>query len=103
MSIGSQIEPASRQEQPSPKGLLKWHQRILGFCFAVFALEVGLFLLFFPWLPSWDLNWVPLQTAELRKLWLNTYFRGALSGIGLLNIYVSIVELSRLFRSLLNK
>jgi hypothetical protein len=32
----------------------------------------------------------------LRDLWTSTYFRGALSGLGLLNIYISLGEVSRL-------
>lgn len=104
MSIGSQIEPplppAGPEERPKPGKLLRWHQRVLGFCFAVFALEVGLFLLVFPWLQAWDLNWIPLQTPRLRILWMSPYFRGALSGLGLVNLYVGFVELARQVRSL---
>jgi hypothetical protein len=104
MSIGSQIEPplppAGPEERPKSTKLLKWYQRVLGFCFAVFALEVGLFLLVFPWLPAWDLNWVPLQTPQLRILWMSSYFRGALSGLGMVNLYVGFSELARQLRSL---
>jgi hypothetical protein len=104
MSIGSQLEPPppppGQQDGVRSGKLLKWHQRVLGFCFAIFALEVGLFLLLFPWLNSWDLNWIPLQTRWLRDIWLNPYFRGALSGLGLINLYVGLSELGRQLRSL---
>src|ERR1700745_1291110 len=78
MSISPHIEtpPPSGPRESRPVGrFFKWHQRILGFCFAIFALELGLFLLVFPWLRSWDLNWVPLQSPALRTFWLSPYFR----------------------------
>lgn len=74
---------------------MRWHRRILGICLVIFAFELGLFLLVFPWLPNWDLNWIPLHSPFLSSLWLNQYFRGALSGLGLLNIYVAVLEAGR--------
>lgn len=102
MSISPEIEstppPADpKNARPAPK-LLKWHRRVLGICFAIFALELGIFLFVFPWLRSWDLNWVPLQSESLRGLWMSPYFRGSLSGVGLLNLYVGIAELGRQLR-----
>jgi hypothetical protein len=35
----------------------------------------------------------------LRDYWTSSYFRGAWSGLGVLNIYISIGELLRLRRS----
>ena len=74
---------------------VRWHRRILGICLVLFAFELGLFLLVFPWLPNWDVNWIPLHSRVLSDLWMNQYFRGALSGLGLLNIYVAVVEAGR--------
>jgi hypothetical protein len=77
----------------------RWHRRVLGFCLVIFAFELGLFLLVFPWLRSWDLNWVPVHSPRFADLWMNRYFRGALSGLGLLNIYIAIAEFARQLRS----
>jgi hypothetical protein len=92
--------PARPPEGPRPARLHRWHKRLLGFCFAVFAVELGLFLLIFPWMPAWDLNWVPLQSPRLRDIWLSPYLRGALSGLGLLNLYGGLAELVGNLRSL---
>jgi hypothetical protein len=104
MSASHRLQTPAPAEPPdgsgSPMRFLKWHKRILGFCFAVFAIELGLFLLIFPWLNSWDLNWVPLQSPRLRALWLSPYLRGALSGLGLVNLYVGFAELLGHLRSL---
>jgi hypothetical protein len=92
--------PPPAPGEPHAGRFVRWHQRVLGFCFAIFALEVGLFLLMFPWLRSWDLNWVPMKLPSLRAFWMNPYFRGAISGLGLLNLYVGITEMGRQIRSL---
>jgi hypothetical protein len=73
--------------------LVKWHRRVLTFCFIIFAFEIGAFLLVFPWLSNWNLNWIPIHRPGWTDLWMSPYFRGALSGLGLLNIYVALAEL----------
>jgi hypothetical protein len=57
---------------------------------------VGAFLTVFPWTPQWDGNSVAALIPVLRDLWSSSYFRGALSGLGLLNIYISLGEVARL-------
>jgi hypothetical protein len=74
-------------------GPMRWHRRVLGLCLVVFAFELGLFLLIFPWLRNWDLSWVPVHSRTYSAIWMSRYFRGALSGLGLLNIYVALAEL----------
>jgi len=73
----------------------RWHRRVLGVCLTIFIFELGLVLLVFPWRSNWDLNWLPLHSRFLSNLWLNHYFRGAISGLGLLNIYVAFAEATR--------
>ena len=69
----------------------------------IFAFELGLFLIIFPWLSNWDLSWMAARSPLLSSLWMSHYFRGALSGLGLLNIYIAVVELLRQIKSLLGK
>ncbi len=83
-----------------PSRFLRWHQRVLGFCLVIFAFELGLFLLVFPWLRSWELNWVPVHSPTFSDLWMSRYFRGAVSGLGLLDIYIACGELVRQFKGL---
>ena len=84
--------PAEVNPPPANARFLRWHRRILGLCLVVFAFELGLFLLIVPWMRNWDLNWIPLHSPFLARLWLNPFFRGALSGLGLLNIYIAVAE-----------
>jgi hypothetical protein len=83
-----------------PTAFMRWHRRVLGFCLVVFAFELGLFLIIFPWLRNWDLSWVPMHSATFSEIWMSRYFRGALSGLGLLNIYVALAELVRQLKAM---
>jgi hypothetical protein len=83
-----------------PARFMRWHRRVLAFCLIIFAFELGLFLLVFPWLKSWELSWVPVHSPHFAKLWMSRYFRGAISGLGLLNIYIALTEAVRQLKSL---
>ncbi|HEY3457338.1 MAG TPA: hypothetical protein VGK64_22350 [Bryobacteraceae bacterium] len=85
-----------------PGGFLKWHQRVLGIFLIVVAFEVGLVLLIAPWLARWETSWVP-TSPRLAAIWVSPYFRGALSGLGLLNLYVSLNEAARQIAALFTK
>jgi hypothetical protein len=76
-----------------------WQGRLLGISFAIFAFEIGLFLVIFPWMgDAWDLNYFQSLGPVLQNVWDEPYFRGAISGLGLLNIYIAMLQIARLFR-----
>lgn len=76
----------------------KWHRVVLSICFIAFAGELGLCLLVLPWLSNWGMSYIPIHIAKLSDIWMSPYFRGLLSGIGLLNIYIALAEASRELR-----
>jgi hypothetical protein len=92
--------PAIPPAPARPRGPMRWHRRVLGFCLVIFAFELGLFLLVFPWLRNWDLSWIPVHSPRFSDIWMSRYFRGALSGLGLLNIYVAFAELVRQLKAM---
>jgi hypothetical protein len=102
MSTGTQNQAADKASpvDPAQSRVVRWHRRVLGACLVVFALELGLFLLFFPWRSDWEMSWVPVHSPKLAAVWMSSYFRGAISGLGLLNIAVALAELSRLVKTL---
>jgi len=59
---------------------------------------MGLFLLTFPWSPYWPLNYFGWMSPEWREIWMNPYVRGSVSGLGLVNFYVSIAEIFQMQR-----
>lgn len=81
------------------RGGSSWYAKILGFCFVIFCFEIGVFLLVFPWLRMWDTNQLASYWPWLRDVWTSPFFRGALSGLGLVNIYISLLEMLKLLRS----
>ena len=86
--------PPPLQSHPGP---YRWYHKLGAVAASVFCFELGVFLLIFPWVNEWDLNAVFLPLS-LRVLWTSAYVRGAVSGLGLLNIYISVVEVFRLRR-----
>jgi hypothetical protein len=82
---------------PRPRPTI-WDSRAVRICFAIFTFEVGLFLVIFPWTENWNLNYIQGLLPALEDVWVDPYFRGALTGLGCLNVYLSILEVVRLLR-----
>jgi hypothetical protein len=72
--------------------------KLFGLFLVIFCFEVGLFLIVFPWMDAWGKNALPSLSVFLLDLWENNYFRGALTGLGLVNIWISFQEMARLLR-----
>ena len=87
---------APLDRQPHARGT--WYGKVLRLCFVIFCFEIGVFLLVFPWLDYWNTNGLTAYSPFLADVWGNPYFRGALSGLGLANIYISFLEIVRLIR-----
>ena len=75
-----------------------WQSRLLSICFAIFAFEVGLFLVVFPWTDTWNLNFLQSLVPALEDFWDQPSFRGALTGLGFVNMYIATLEVFRLLR-----
>ena len=87
--------PEIMPEQPARRGR-SWQRRLLGICFAIFSFEIGLFLVIFPWMDdTWDLNYFNSVIPILKGVWDDPYFRGALTGLGFVNIYIACMEVIR--------
>ena len=82
----------------SQTGSSRRSTRLLRLCFAIFTFEIGLFLTVFPWVDIWSLNYFSGWLPALQNIWDDPYFRGAVTGIGLVNIYVACAEVLRIFR-----
>ena len=73
-----------------------WIQKGFRLIFIVFCMELGMFLVVFPWTDHWQVNLMPSMIPAAREFWLNGYFRGAVSGVGLLNLWIALLEVFRL-------
>ncbi len=87
---------------PEAPPTFHWYHKVSALLFIVFCLEVGLFLLIFPWTDKWDDNlFASLLTTSVphwSQYWQSTYLRGAMSGIGLIDLYICFAEIFRLRR-----
>lgn len=72
--------------------------KLLGLLVVIVCFEVGVFLVVFPWMEAWGRSSIPGLSVNLIELWESNYFRGALSGLGLINIWISFQEMLRLLR-----
>jgi hypothetical protein len=77
-----------------------WSRKLGALLTVIFCFEIGVFLLVFPWLDPWPNNWVADLVPSLSQVWENGYFRGAVSGLGAVNIFISFAEVFRLRRAL---
>ena len=73
--------------------------RVLAIAFILFCFEIGLFLVFVPWSQLWEHNVILGYSFYLRGLFLNNFFRGAVSGLGVVDVVLGLSELGRFLKS----
>jgi hypothetical protein len=61
-----------------------------------FFLEVGLLLLVLPWSGFWEQNYFAESWPALGAWLKNDYVRGAISGLGIVNLSAGLVDLAPL-------
>ena len=76
----------------------RWYHKVSAVLLVAFCFEIGLFLVIFPWTPFWDTNYFGALIPQWHEFWDNLYFRGAISGLGVVNLYIAVLELYRLRR-----
>jgi len=58
-----------------------------------FFVEAGLVLLFIPWLHYWEDNYFLRSLPLIEAVATNAFVRGAVSGVGLLNMAAAVAEM----------
>ena len=74
--------------------------RLLRIVYIVFCFEIGVFLFVFPWLALWTRNYFVGQYPLLAGIVRNYFLRGAVSGLGLADVWLAFYELWRFRREL---
>jgi hypothetical protein len=62
-----------------------------------FFLEVGLLLLVLPWSVFWDRNYFVSAWPELRPILTSNFVRGAVTGLGVVNLFAGLADLVLVF------
>ena len=65
--------------------------------YVAFFLEVGLLLVVLPWSGFWERNYFAMTWPALRELLTNNFVRGAVTGLGLVNLYAGFADLAIVF------
>jgi hypothetical protein len=90
-----QVNPEISEAAPPA---YRWYHKFSSIVLIIFCIEVGMFLLLFPWTEYWERNFFSSWVPEWHRFWDNSYVRGAVSGLGVINLYISLVEIFRLRR-----
>ncbi len=69
-----------------------WLQRLSLFTFVLFCVVVGMTLVVLPWTPQWTQNSLLAPWPALRFFLLRGFVRGAVSGLGLLDLWFGVWE-----------
>ena len=98
------LSPDATESYPPQvsKSKASWFHRLSSVLFIIFCFELGLFLLIYPWIPAWSDNFFAWAVPHAMQkgwnmAWNNSYFRGAISGLGVANVWIALVEIFRLF------
>ena len=65
---------------------------LLKILYILFCFQVGIFLLVFPWLRLWESHGLLLQFPAVRSIMMNNFLRGAISGLGIVNVIIGGME-----------
>jgi hypothetical protein len=84
------VQPSNPLTPPSPVAI--WIDRIGLVIKVIFYIEMGILLVVLPWISVWTDNNLILAYPTLRAILQHNFVRGAVSGIGLVDIWIGIWE-----------
>jgi hypothetical protein len=70
--------------------------RLLTIVYIVFCFEMGVFLFVFPWITIWSKNFFVDHYPLFATITHNYFLRGAVSGLGLADVWLALFEVWRL-------
>ena len=83
---------------PAARTAYRWYHKALALLTAILIMEFGLFLAVYPWTDYWDDSWFSYLTPAWDKIWMSPYFRGAITGLGVVNVFIACSEVIGLRR-----
>lgn len=96
-SMASRDGPlALKSGGPPPDPRQRHWERVQAVVIILFCLEVGVVLMLFPWSTLWDRNYFFALAPGWGDLFASSYLRGAVSGVGIVNLWIAASEAWRL-------
>jgi hypothetical protein len=87
--------------RPHPQGIPDpMMNRLLAILYILFCFEVGVLLFVLPWVSLWNKNFFVGHYPWISTMAHNYFVRGAISGIGLADIWLAFFELWRFRKEL---
>jgi hypothetical protein len=74
-------------------------RRLLTIIYILFCLELGIFLFILPWASYWSKNYFVNHYPVVSSISRNYFLRGAVSGLGLADIWLALHEIWQLLHS----
>jgi hypothetical protein len=82
----------------APRPVHRWGHMLVSAALIALCTAMGIFLLIFPWSSLWDVNYYVLRVPALLDYWSSPYLRGAVSMLGVLNLFFALVDSIRFRR-----
>jgi hypothetical protein len=79
-------------EQPHADSLQIWLLRIRALLIVTLCATFGVLLVILPWMPQWTDNPLLLSVPQLREIIGTGFFRGVVSGLGMLDLWLGFWE-----------
>jgi hypothetical protein len=79
----------------SGKPYLRVMERFCNALYIISSLYLGIALLMLPWISAWDSNYLLYVYPQIRPIVANSFFKGAVLGLGIVNILIGIQEIVR--------
>jgi hypothetical protein len=84
-------QPSSPTGESKPRSRAEiWLQRLKLAIEVIFFIELGMLLVVLPWTPLWTENSLLIMHPAARLLVNHGFVRGALTGLGLINIWIGV-------------
>jgi len=89
------LHPAAPPDEPAASPAPRPRPRRIAWLvvFVIFCLELGFLLIILPWTQFWTSNSLVAGVQWLRPLLENNFVRGAVSGLGVLDLWIGIAAL----------
>lgn len=88
--------PDSLRREANPLSM----NRLLTILYIILCFEMGVFLFVLPWVAVWNRNFFVSHYPVIASIAMNYFVRGAISGIGLADIWLAVYEFWRLRKKL---
>ena len=95
ISFPAQAMVAAKPPQAQAPEVPLWAQRLQLIIFVVFCVQLGLLLAVLPWKPVWTDNSLVAGMPGLRAVLQHNFVRGLVTGLGLVDIWLGVMEAVR--------